>query len=77
MTHGEKIQYMRFAASLVGFGFEDHDLDLLVSLYDKINEKKGDTNLEDIATVKSEVEERRFQNAAKGQVEPTDQTTKG
>ena len=28
---------MRFAASLVGFGFSPADLDLLVSLYDKIN----------------------------------------
>ena len=37
MTHEEKIQYMRFAASLVGFGFSPADLDLLVSLYDKIN----------------------------------------
>ena len=70
MTHEEKIQYMRFAASLVGFGFSTQDLDLLVSLYDKINEKKGETNLEDIATIRAEVEQRH-------QVEPTDQTTKG
>lgn len=70
MTHEEKIQYMRFAASLVGFGFSPADLDLLVSLYEKINEKKGETNLEDIATIRAEVEQRH-------QVEPSDQTTKG
>ena len=34
------------------------------------NEKKGETNLEDIATIRAEVEQRH-------QVEPTDQTTKG
>lgn len=57
---------MRFAASLVGFGFSTQDLDMLVSLYDKINEKKGETNLEDIATIRAEVEQRH-------QVESTDQ----
>jgi len=58
MEHKEKINYMRMASNLTGFGFPEKELDMLVSLYDLILEKKGETSLEDIAKVQVEIEER-------------------
>jgi len=58
MTHEQKINYMRIAAGIAGFSIQNHHLDLLVSIYDKVTEKEGKTNLEDVVNVEYEVEER-------------------
>lgn len=58
MTHEEKINYMKVAAGIVGYGFDKKSLDMLISIYDLVLEKKGGTDLDSIVTVKHEVEER-------------------
>lgn len=58
MQHSEKLNYMKTATAIVGFAFKESDLDLLVSTYEKVIEKKGDTDLRDLAKVKAEVQQR-------------------
>lgn len=58
LTHEEKINYMRIATSMVGYGFEEKGLDMLVSLYDLVIENKGDTDLRMVCLVKEEVKSR-------------------
>ena len=58
MTQKEKLNYMRIAMSICNFGFQDKDLDLFVSLYDLVNDKKGLTDLKDILEVQNQVNER-------------------
>lgn len=58
MTHDEKIIYMTHAAGICKFGFHTKDLDLLVSLYELILEKEGNTTLHDTVKVESEVNKR-------------------
>ena len=58
MTHEEKINYMKIATGIVGFGFEKRGLDLLVSVYDLVLEKKGETDLRSISKIKAIVEDR-------------------
>jgi len=58
ITHDEKLTYMRIATDLLGFGFNDQGLDLLVSTYDLILKNKGETDLKDIAKVKQAVKDR-------------------
>jgi len=62
MTHEEKVNYMRIAAGVAGMGFTNHQLDLLISLYDVIIEKEGMTNLQDIIKVEMQVDERELIN---------------
>lgn len=62
MTHEEKINYMKVAAGIVGYGFDKKSLDMLISIYDLVLEKKGGTDLDSIVTVKHEVEERNEVN---------------
>lgn len=59
-THEEKIENMRYACNIVGFGFTVEHLDLLVSLYELIIQKEGNTSLKDIAEVKAESEHREL-----------------
>ena len=61
MTHEEKIGYMRIAAGMACFGFKNEDLDMLVSLYDLVLDKKGKTSVEDVVEVQIEVKERAIQ----------------
>ena len=56
MTHEEKINYMKIACGIVGYNFEKQSLDLLVSIYDKVLEKKGDTDLKDLIDIQINVE---------------------
>lgn len=49
MNYEQKINYMRLAANVCRYGMTDKDVDLLVSLYELIIEKQGNTDLEDIA----------------------------
>jgi hypothetical protein len=58
MTHEEKINYMKIAAGIAGYGFDKKGLDMLVSMYDLVIEKKGDTDLDSIVKIKYAVEER-------------------
>lgn len=58
MTHEEKVNYMKIAAGIVGYGFEKKSLDMLVSLYDLVLEKKGKTDLHSIVKIQCEVEDR-------------------
>lgn len=58
MTHEEKINYMRIAAGIAGFGMKNEHLDLLVSVYELILEKKGKGNIEDVVKIESEVKHR-------------------
>ena len=71
MTHEEKINYMRIAAGIAGYGFDPKGLDTLVSLYELVIEKKGETDLDSVCRVESEVKERA--NAKKlSQISPKD-----
>lgn len=54
----QKIEYMRHAANLCNFGFSYDQLDLLVSLYDLVSEKGGDTDLKMICQTEYEAKER-------------------
>ena len=58
MKHEEKINYMRIALGITGYGFNNEQIDLIVSLYDKIIEKKGATDLLSLSKVEAEVKER-------------------
>jgi hypothetical protein len=58
MTHDQKINYMRHAVGICGYGFQTKDLDLMVSLYELIVQKAGDTSLMDTTKVESEVKGR-------------------
>ena len=58
MTHEEKINYMRIATGIVGYGFDTKDLDILVSLYELVIEKKGDSDLQTICEIEAEVKKR-------------------
>ncbi|HZI24304.1 MAG TPA: hypothetical protein VFD46_04470 [Chryseolinea sp.] len=58
MTHEEKINYMRIAISLCKWGFENREIDLLVSLYDELLVKGGEMTMRDTAKIEVEVIER-------------------
>lgn len=62
MTHNEKIDYMRISAGVCGFSFQQEHLDLLVSIYELILEKKGSAKLDDIVCVEQAVKERWLEN---------------
>lgn len=58
MTLEEKINYMRIAAGIAGYGFKNEQLDLLISLYELILEKKEEGNIEDVLKIEAEVKKR-------------------
>lgn len=58
MTHEEKIDYMRIATGIVGYGFDNKGLDLLVSIYELVIEKQGKSDLLDVVKIESEVKKR-------------------
>lgn len=72
ITHDEKINYLKIAAGICNFGFSPLQLDLLVSLYELILEKKSDATIDDILFVKQNVEclydhkGNKFQNITNG-----------
>lgn len=71
MTHEEKINYMKIAAGIVGYGFDKKGLDMLVSLYDLVTKHEGDTDVKQIVKVQTEVEKREvwkeWQESDKGE----------
>jgi hypothetical protein len=58
MTHDEKIEYMRLATAFAGIQCGVAELEMLISLYDLILEKKGDTDLMSLAKVVANVVEK-------------------
>lgn len=58
MTHEEKMNYMKIAAGIVGYSFETKGLDMLVSLYELVIEKQGDTDIHSICAIECKVKER-------------------
>jgi hypothetical protein len=58
MTHEEKIKYMGYAAGLCGYHFKPDGLDLLVSLYELVLQKEGETTLKDALAIQSDVKKR-------------------
>ncbi len=58
MTHEEKINYMRIATGIVGYGFDNKGLDMLVSIYELVIEKKGESDLKTICKTEAEVKKR-------------------
>ena len=48
MNNNEKLTYMRQAVNLAGFSLNDKGLEMLISLYDLIRQKKGRTTLKDV-----------------------------
>ena len=55
MTHEQKITYMATAANICGFGFTKEHMDLLVSMYELVIKKEGQTNLHDVAKIEADV----------------------
>jgi hypothetical protein len=58
MTHEEKIKYMGYAAGLCGYHFKPDGLDLLVSLYELVLQKEGETTLKDALDIQADVKKR-------------------
>ena len=58
MTHEQKINYMKIAAGIVGYGFETKGLDLLVSIYELVIEKGGKTDIWSISKIEDIVKNR-------------------
>jgi hypothetical protein len=58
MKHEEKINYMRIAAGIAGFGINNEQLDLLVSLYELVQEKKGKGSIDDVVEIEHAVKNR-------------------
>jgi hypothetical protein len=65
ITHEEKIQYMKLASGMCGFGIGIRELDLLVCLYEGVGELKGEFSLRDAAKIEVEVTDRERQRNAK------------
>ena len=63
MTHEEKINYIRIASGICGFGFKMKDLDLLVSLYELTMKKQGKATIEDVVEVEFAVKDRDVERA--------------
>lgn len=58
MTQEQKINNMKIAARICGFGFDNKGIDLLVSLYELISEKEGQTSMSDVTKVQMDVKNR-------------------
>ena len=59
MTHEQKINYMRIALGVCGYGIDsEKNLDILVSTYELVLKKEGKTSVEDALEIKHEVENR-------------------
>lgn len=58
MTHEEKINYMRIAAGICNYGFDSKGLDMMVSIYELVIEKQGNTDLRTITSLQEEVKKR-------------------
>lgn len=70
MQHEKKINYMKIAAGICGFGFTCEQLDLLTSIYDKVLVNEGDTNLREIAEIEVQVSNREKERLKKEKIKP-------
>ena len=55
MTHEEKINYMRIALACCSFNLKIEDVDLIVSIYDMIINKKGSGTIKDALEIENKV----------------------
>lgn len=55
MTHEEKVQYMKLATAICGYGFELKTVDLFVSLYEQIVADQGETDLKTILALQASI----------------------
>ena len=58
MSHDEKIKYLRIASNIAGFAMRLQDLDLLVSLYELVLEKKEIGTIKDVSKIEAQVKNR-------------------
>lgn len=58
MTHEEKINYMKISAGICGYAFDTKGLDLMVSLYELVIEKQGESDIRSISKLEVEVKNR-------------------
>jgi hypothetical protein len=58
MTHEQKINYMRIACGIVGYGFEMKGLDMLVSIYELVITEQGKADLDTICKIEAAAKER-------------------
>lgn len=58
MTHEEKLNYMKIACGISGYGLDLKGMDMLISMYELVLSKKGKTALDHIVKVKMDVENR-------------------
>jgi hypothetical protein len=58
MTHEEKINYMKIALGICSFSLKIEDIDLIVSIYDLVIDKKGSGNIHDVLKVQESVKDR-------------------
>lgn len=73
MTHEEKINYMKIATGIVGYGFDPKGLDVLVFIYELVIKNEGSTDLKMVVQTEIAVEERA---TAKKEKELLDKKTK-
>lgn len=69
MQHLEKINYLRIAYGIAGFRIKDEDIDLIISLYEKVLDKQGETTLDDVVEVTTEVHNRVYGEKDEGSSE--------
>jgi hypothetical protein len=58
MTHEEKSKYMSIAMGMCGLSVSEELLDTLLSVYELVLEKKGDTDINSVAKIQFEAKER-------------------
>ena len=58
MTQEEKITYLDISMRVCGFNFKPEHLDLIITMFEAILEKKGETDLKDIAKIQVQVNDR-------------------
>jgi hypothetical protein len=65
MTQEQKINYMRIAADLCQFHFKEEHMDLLISLYELVLEKKGNADMRDVAKIQAKIKGRHPEKKSK------------
>lgn len=58
MEHEEKIEFMRIALGMAGYSLKEEGVDMIISLYELVQEHKGKTDLLMVSKVEEEVKKR-------------------
>jgi hypothetical protein len=58
MKHEEKINYMKIALGICSFSLKIEDIDLIVSIYDLVLDKKGEANISEVFKIQQSVKDR-------------------